>query len=428
MRATILIFATIAVFACGSDPGSPHDPGGAGGGEGAGDGAESGGEPGDEPGATGGSGGPGAASSATIEPLDDGGECAGLLPSTIPTPVVVHRAPVAACTAGTSDGTGSVALGARDASGEVTWEVFTPGGEPRGGFEAAEILPQSSGWHALRVGPADDDAPPLVDYVAFGPDGAPRRAETVSPDPSAFTGFRWALGPDPAGGGFVLFRAVTLRGNHWHVLRGHRFESSGARRWPRDGAFLRSDSDPLAPWFMAAAVSRRGDALVLYQDSAFLVPAWADAAGEVTEGHRAERYADVLGSDSLDHELRLEPLLDGSLALSANGRWRRVYPHRALESAPLPEWLASRSEWTFRSTRGNRGYALFPPPGRGSAGCAQTIEIVAPTGRLCGRITLREGGSGCTTGAVDQGWDGTVVQQSGRDACTYRWWPRLLAR
>ncbi len=66
-------------------------------------------------------------------------------------------------------------------------------------------------------------------------------------------------------------------------------------------------------------------------------------------------------------------------------------------------------------------------PGQASADCAQSIDLIAPSGRLCGRVTLRESGSGCTTGAVDQGWDGTVVQQSGHDACTFRWWPRLLA-
>jgi hypothetical protein len=62
-----------------------------------------------------------------------------------------------------------------------------------------------------------------------------------------------------------------------------------------------------------------------------------------------------------------------------------------------------------------------------SADCTQSIELLAPSGRLCGRIVLHEDGAGCTTGEVDQGWDGTVVQQSGHDACRYRWWPRLLA-
>jgi hypothetical protein len=41
-------------------------------------------------------------------------------------------------------------------------------------------------------------------------------------------------------------------------------------------------------------------------------------------------------------------------------------------------------------------------------------------------VTLREEGTGCTTGALDQGWDGTVVQQTAHGACGYRWWPRLL--
>jgi hypothetical protein len=42
-------------------------------------------------------------------------------------------------------------------------------------------------------------------------------------------------------------------------------------------------------------------------------------------------------------------------------------------------------------------------------------------------VTFRASDAGpCTTGAIDQGWDGTVVQQASADACTYRWWPRML--
>ena len=104
----------------------------------------------------------------------------------------------------------------------------------------------------------------------------------------------------------------------------------------------------------------------------------------------------------------------------------RIYPRLATRTVPLPDWLAARSAWTFRITRGNAGYAVFPPPGAASADCTQAFALVAPSGRLCLRVTLREDGAGCTTGALDQGWDGTVVQQSGHDPCTFRWWPGLL--
>jgi hypothetical protein len=104
-----------------------------------------------------------------------------------------------------------------------------------------------------------------------------------------------------------------------------------------------------------------------------------------------------------------------------------VFPRLGNTSAPAPEWLASRNGWRFRFTRGNRGYAFFPPPGQQLADCDPGLEIRAPSGRLCGTIAFREEGGACTTATLDQGWDGTVVQQSARDGCSYRWWPRLLA-
>ncbi len=55
-------------------------------------------------------------------------------------------------------------------------------------------------------------------------------------------------------------------------------------------------------------------------------------------------------------------------------------------------------------------------------------EPSAPSGRRCGKVTLLNRGGPCRTGPADQGWDGTVVEKDGREACTWGWWPRLLAR
>jgi hypothetical protein len=389
---------------------------------------------GTEPGGTPSPGGPAPVAPAvvsgglTLERLDTSGECDALIPAAAPEPVAFRRpAPAGgACLAGISDGTGAIALGGRDAAGTVSWEVLDPGGARVATVAAAQLVPDAEGWSGLAVsgGPGD----PTVDHVSIGPDGAVRHTSRVSPDPAVRTDFRWQFAQDPAGGGLVLFRSATVGGNHWHDLTVRRFDAAGA---PRFAAPVQVNTDPDAhePFFMAAGVTTSGDALVVYQNSAFLDVAWLDPMGAVVaSGEAVERSAAAVG-EGLRHELELAPLLDGSLALRVDGAWRRRYAARASSSEPAPDWLTARAGWRFRFTRANAGYAAMQPAGEPSPDCSQRIDLVAPSGLLCGRVTISEAsGGGCTTGALDQGWDGTVVQQSARDACAYRAWPRLLAR
>jgi hypothetical protein len=228
----------------------------------------------------------------------------------------------------------------------------------------------------------------------------------------------------------VVFQSVNLLGNHWFALRATRFDASGAPR--HVDAPIAADVGP-GPIFLAAGVSRGGDALVLYQQSAFVSAAWLDADGHVVLSaplDAGDRTAEVLGDERyVAHALELSPLLDGSLALRSDGVFRRAYAPRAGRSGPLPAWLAARAGGTFRFTRGNIGYAALPAAGAEAPDCAQTVDLVSPSGRLCGRVVLREpGAAACRTGVVDQGWDGTVVRQSAEGACTWRAWPGLLAR
>jgi hypothetical protein len=363
---------------------------------------------------------------ATIMRLDAAAECDALLPASAPAPVVVRHDPPAGgtCTGGISDGTGAVALSARDAAGTISWRAYDAGGAPRSAFAAAQLASEPRGWHGLRL--SGDPQSPRAEHVDVEPDGTVTHAIDVSFDPARFTGLRYAFSQAPAGGCFVLSRAVALAGNHWHVVNGRRFDEQGGAQWP-DAVRLETGSDPSSPLFMAGGVSTGGEALFVRQQSAFIVADWLDASGATlaTSG-TAERSADVVG-DALRPVVELRPLLDRALAVRADGLWRRAYPRLATRTAPLPDWLAARRDWTYRVTRGNGGYAAFPSPGLASADCTQSFDLIARSGRLCGRVTLREGGTGCTSGAVDQGWDGTVVQQSGHDPCTFRWWPRLLA-
>lgn len=370
-----------------------------------------------------------ASASLVIERLDDASECDGLLPDEVPAPVTVSSpAPVdGACGGGISDGSGHVAVSTRAGEGG-SWRVFAPDGTPRETLSAWPLVAQESGWHGLRVTtvPAPDEGS-VVAATAFRPDGSPARSTTVSLDPAAVLTRHARLAADPLGGSLVLLADVDRAHNHWSSVRAQRLDRAGAPRWP-DPIRLASRSDPVL--FLAAGVSRAGEALALWQHSAYLDLAWIDAAGAtIASAELTERADDVLGTDVLSPALELVPLLDGSVAVRAEGSLRRVYPRLATASVPLPAWLASRAAWSSRFTRGNRGYALFPPAGQQTPDCAQTIEVRAPTGRLCGQLVLHPAQAGaCVTGEVDQGWDGTVIQQVSNDACTWRFWPGLLGR
>jgi hypothetical protein len=228
----------------------------------------------------------------------------------------------------------------------------------------------------------------------------------------------------------VALRSSSLAGNHWSTVAAQRLDASGAPAWP-GGAEVRTVDSASEPLFLACGLSSRGEALVLSQRSAYLDVSWLDprsgAAIPGASAERAEPFSPVVGP-GLAPALELQPLLDGSVAVRADGTFRRAYGRLATLSSPLPAWLAERARFTFRFTRGNAGYAALPAAGEASQDCSQRIELLSPSGRLCGRVVLREAGGPCTTGAVDQGWDGTVVQQSGKDACVHRFWPRLLAR
>ncbi len=426
MRPALLVLTFLA-NACGPAPAPGGPPGG-----GAGGGGEAGGGAGGESPGGQAEGGAGAASVA-FERYDDGGDCAGVVPDRAPQAVAIRRQASAGetCLGGVSDGTGAVAVGLRGASGEVRWRVHAPDGAPRAIFLAdAPLVPEPAGWQALVSSGPQGAFDPAVEHVAIGPDGGVAHREKVSPDPAVAVYPRWHLSPDPAGGCLVATRSSALGGNHWSSVAASRFDATGLPAWP-GASRITTDESASEPMFLAGGVSVRGEAVALSQDSAFLDVSWLDArTGAVLAGasaDKAERSAGVVG-DTLQPALDLVPLLDGSLAVRSDGTFRRTYAHLATTSSPLPAWLAERAAFTFRFTRGNAGYAAFPPAGQSSPDCTQRIDLVSPGGRLCGRVVLREEGSGCTTGAVDQGWDGTVVQQSGKDPCAYRFWPRLLAR
>jgi hypothetical protein len=333
----------------------------------------------------------------------------------------------AICAGGISDGSGHVAVSGLPAYGGAVWKAFGPDGSERGQFVGWPLVPEPSGWHGLDIKPRENMGTRVL-HQRFSPRGELLDVADANSDPDQLQSEAWSLAQDPRGGCFTLVGEMDLFHNHWTRLEAQRFDEAGRPVWPQPLAF--NSNDDRAFLFVAAGVSVRGDALALRQSASSVDVTWIRPDGApVAEAVRAEPYAELTGSaDVRKYQVELVPLLDGDLAVRVDGTFRRRYPHLGTQTAALPAWLAARSAWTFRFTRGNHGYALFPPRGQAAPRCDQAIELLAPSGRLCGRVTLVGAGDACETGVVDQGWDGTVVQQRARSACAWRFWPGLLAR
>ncbi len=341
------------------------------------------------------------------------------MPASVPAPVQIHTDVAAgkSCGRGTSDGSGHVAVAFVEAGQlSVTWQVFGADGSLEQRMTVfRDLVPQPEGWQGAL--PSAQSGPVTVDVLTFFGDGSPRRSETPMPGFVTFAS-NFTFAGDPLGGSVLAltgFPSPPPDGPCPGEAR--RYDATGA---PRGGA------GEVGCNLWAAGVSNQGEALVISGSALqpplqWLTPDGTPAAPASVDGGAGRVFT--------SGRVTLVPLLDGSLVVhnENDGTWKRRYPHLAAGGEAAPAWLAPRSGETLRFTRGNRGYAIFPGPGTPSADCTQVAELVAQSGRSCVRLTFREDAKDCTNGFIDQGWDGTVVQQSGKDPCSYRWWPELLA-
>jgi hypothetical protein len=350
-----------------------------------------------------------------VERLDADPECDALVPPRVPAPVTVHvEGEGLSCGGGLSEGGGHVAvLVRRDfQQPKEEWQVYSRDGtrELRFVGGGGALVPQPEGWIVARS--ATPSAPYSVRVESLSGEGAVRRSE--APAPGFEVGW-WTLVGDPHGGALLTLSrsasetSTTCERGVW------RYDAAGA---PRGAPASICTSD--------AAVSTLGEALVLEGRP-------VDGQGRVflrwlrPDGSDARPAADAESSAIYAFGFNVAPLLDGSIAGGNYAGWFRRYPHLAAAGEEAPPWLKARDgRQPYRFTRGNRGYAFFVMPWTETTECRQVVELVAPSGRLCVRLAFREDATGCTQRRIDQGWDGTVVQQSGKDPCTYRWWPALL--
>jgi hypothetical protein len=293
------------------------------------------------------------------------------------------------CGRGVSEGTGHVAVQSSFTPRGTEWQVFGPDGKLEQRFTlTGELWPQPEGWQGVQA--ATSQFPLAISVLTFFADGSPRRSE--QPQASGFGPRESSVAPDPRGGAAVVLWGPTGTSQPPACIgEARRFDATGAPT----GGVGRTECDVLA-----VGVSNAGEALVLERATGGTVLRWLRVDGTP---------AAPAATDPLPPPGQLLPLLDGSLVGLEGARFSRRYPRLGTASEPAPAWLAPRTNQTFRFTRGNQGYAFFPPPAQNSADCTQVVELLAPSGRHCVKLTFRRDGNACVTGSIDQGWDGTVV-------------------
>ena len=204
-------------------------------------------------------------------------------------------------------------------------------------------------------------------------------------------------------------------------------DPSGAIRWTRPLPDVFGPQDSKA---MRLGVDRQGNVLALWSSAprygaGTWAGQWFDHAG--TPGSVFQALSAGVLPDKL-----YERVGDG-LFLSGSSGWLGQFDAQATSMSPPPPWLAARPRKNLHMVHGGKGYAVLPMP-ESSAPCDQQVEVISPSGQVCGSSTFSMGGAACTTSSIIVGYDGTVVQQGPREresctandhicTCTYRYWP-----
>ena len=333
--------------------------------------------------------------------------CSDLLP-TFDAPIEVSFAlsTYAGCRLATSAPWGQVLLGKADHD-DIAFDLYTAAGTSQGRISGI------TGWSAL---PPRSNAESWFSWTSdgyVGITGSPPQVsvwDNLGAAVALGPTYAIALAPDGDGGTVVLTRP---RGTElwWLDPWAHRIRSVDVEGSP---------SMVLVAWGTHHVLT--------VETSATIARArWYDATGtQITP------WVD-LGSDFLGSAPSMHLLVDGSVALAANGRWRLVLRDGAPTADQAPAWLTRRSGSRLATIRNGNGYAVL-----GADGTIDEFEIVSAQGESCGATRVPGPGDSWYPSRIDVGQDGTLIEivnqppqqgstiESAGGTCKFRWWPALL--
>jgi hypothetical protein len=360
-------------------------------------------------------------------------ECSALMPEADPAePISFHTDMLGLshqCGSGTTDGDGVVALLYYGGGSEGGSDVFLrPDGSqillpPGTCAPDALVQEQQHGFLGLLM-LSETEA-----ECALSSGGSGRRLS----NPFA-VGEIWA--DDPLGGAREWTALADSPYPTFETLVA--LDPKGNVRWSRS---IKNVSE-----LQALGVDRQGNTLLLSDEDGLapdgaLVGVWVDRDGRPGPAFHALARADApdFGAGPGRVAYRLVAAVDGGLLLQAlsafgvNSAWIREFPSRERASKPVPAWLATRFDTNLHVIRGGKGYALLPLPTLASP-CTQAVEVMTAEGQSCGSVSFNLDPGLCSTGQINIGYDGTVIQQyvhameqcapNGRDCtCSWQFWP-----
>jgi hypothetical protein len=232
------------------------------------------------------------------------------------------------------------------------------------------------------------------------------------------------IGEDPLGGVSAVY--TDPQGN-WSL---ESYDARASLRWsvrvPTNGGQPR-----------VFGTDRIGNTLVLLDQTPRDGPWWVEGVWVDHQGHIGPSFnADSSASYvAMNAWLVLFPRVGSGLFLSdiAKGHgWLRQFDSFSSQNQRPPDWLTSRPAKLHVVLNGQAYAFLEPFDGHSSNPCSQGIEIVASSGKSCGKAVFPIAPASCMPASIDIGYDGTVIQQlpfemersSGSgNSCTWRWWP-----
>jgi hypothetical protein len=356
------------------------------------------------------------------QPADD---CAGLVPPAPGAPSQFKWANQdlgsmgGSCFPAETDGTGHIAVSWQHAyqPHDSRFTFVDPAGRAVGSFTGTGLLliGQASGF----MGGECAGAMCSQDYVVLDPTGNLLHrggGEGTSNNMQA---------NDPMGG---MIHARLLTDSAYTItMLLDAIDAGGAVRWTRTlpDTFKPSDRKQLL-----VGVDREGNVLTIWQsDQRYGAGTWA---GEwMDHGGTPGPVFQVMSSSS--YPVQFYERVGSGLFLSGFPGWLGQFDAQATSMSLPPPWLASRPDTKLHMVHGGKGYAVLPAPGSNAA-CEQVVEVISPSGKVCGSSKFAVGGGSCTTSSIIVGYDGTVVQQLPREReapctaadhqcdCTYRYW------
>jgi hypothetical protein len=294
--------------------------------------------------------------------------CAGLMPASLPPPVVPNLTCNGGCTAGTSDdGTGNFALKWRtDPSyGGMAWSVFQM--ENGQAVFKKMLMASDQSWLLLFSEPSGFtladigfDGNSIYTYTNSG--------QLISDDGVGGAGDGAAVASDPSGGfSAVMWQSGPQVGAVSYTFK--RFDKAGA---PLTGETLVFSGSTYH--------SLRATGMTLSHDTMVILE-YTDSNADAFTGLWIGPDGAAMGSPfRVASGGPLQFLLDGSL-LQHSGNQFTVWPDGASSPSPTPGWLAARgnAQWLY-AIRGGAGYAM--------AGTCNGIEVLAKDGTSCGCLAV----------------------------------------